>query len=59
MGGTILLFIGFRALITHFDSANTLSDSETIFGMLIPLVGTLLGSLVIYAKKKFFKKFLV
>ncbi|MBE5832394.1 MAG: hypothetical protein E7306_11735 [Butyrivibrio sp.] len=51
MGGTILLFIGFRALITHFDSANTLSDSETIFGMLIPLVGTLLGSLVIYAKK--------
>ncbi len=51
MGGTILLFIGFRALITHFDSANTLSDTETIFGMLIPLIGTLLGSLVIYSKK--------
>ena len=51
MGGIILLFIGFRALITHLDSANTLSDTETIFGMLIPLVGTLLGSLIIYAQK--------
>lgn len=51
MGGTILLFIGFRALITHLDSANTLSDTETIFGMLIPLVGTFLGSLIIYAQK--------
>ena len=51
MGGTILLFIGFRALITHLDSANTLSDTETLFGMLIPLVGTLLGSMIIYARK--------
>lgn len=51
MGGTILMFIGFRALITHLDSSNTLSDSETIFGMLIPLIGTLLGSVIIYAKK--------
>ena len=51
MGGTILIFIGLRALLTHLDSANTLSDTETIFGMLIPLIGTLLGSLIIYAKK--------
>ncbi|WP_024865721.1 manganese efflux pump [Butyrivibrio sp. FCS014] len=51
MGGTILIFIGLRSLITHLDSANTLSDTETIFGMLIPLIGTLLGSLIIYAKK--------
>ena len=51
MGGTILIFIGFRALITHLDKSQTLSDSETIFGMLIPIIGTLLGSAVIYAKK--------
>ncbi|MCR4739588.1 MAG: manganese efflux pump [Lachnospiraceae bacterium] len=51
MGGTILIFIGFRSLITHLDSSRTLSDSETIFGMLIPLLGTLLGSALIYAKK--------
>ena len=50
MGGTILLFIGFRALITYLDSSHSLSDNETIFGMLIPLLGTLLGSAVIYAK---------
>lgn len=50
MGGTILLFIGFRTLITYLDSSHSLSDNETIFGMLIPLLGTLLGSAVIYAK---------
>ncbi|MCR4851296.1 MAG: manganese efflux pump [Lachnospiraceae bacterium] len=51
MGGTILIFIGFRSLITYLDRSQTLSDSETIFGMLIPLIGTLVGSAVIYAKK--------
>ena len=50
MGGTILIFIGFRSLITHLDSSGTLSDIETIFGMLIPLIGTLLGAAFIYAK---------
>ncbi len=51
MGGTILIFIGFRSLITYLDKSQTLSDGDTIFGMLIPLIGTLLGSAVIYAKK--------
>ncbi|MBP5606695.1 MAG: manganese efflux pump, partial [Lachnospiraceae bacterium] len=51
MGGTILIFIGFRSLITYLDKSQTLSDNETIFGRLIPLIGTLLGSAVIYAKK--------
>ena len=51
MGGTILIFIGFRSLITYLDRSQTLSDGETIFGMLIPLIGTLLGAAVIYAKK--------
>ncbi len=52
MGGTILLFIGFRSLLTHLDSAHTLSDTDTIFGMLLPLAGTLLGSAAIYAQKE-------
>ena len=56
MGGTILIFIGFRSLITYLDSSHTLSDGETLFGMLIPLVGTLLGSAVIYAKKEQFRE---
>ncbi|MBR5358835.1 MAG: manganese efflux pump [Clostridiales bacterium] len=51
MGGTILIFIGLRSLITHLDSSNTLSDTETLFGMLIPLAGTLVGAAVIYAAR--------
>lgn len=51
MGGTILIFIGLRSLITYLDKSDALSDSETIFGMLIPLIGTLLGAAVVYAKK--------
>ncbi len=51
MGGTILIFIGFRALITYLDSSDTLSDGDTVFGMLIPLAGTLIGAALIYAKK--------
>ncbi len=52
MGGTILIFIGLRTLIEHLDSSNTLSDTEIIFGMLIPLAGTLIGAAVVYAKRK-------
>ena len=52
MGGTILVFIGLRSLISHLDKSQALSDTETIFGMLIPLIGTLLGAAVVYAKKK-------
>jgi putative Mn2+ efflux pump MntP/zinc transporter ZupT len=52
MGGTILIFIGFRALITHLDRSGALSDSETIFGMLIPLAGTVLGAAVVYASRR-------
>ena len=52
MGGTILIFIGLRALITHLDKSDALSDTETVFGMLIPLLGTLIGAAVVYAKKK-------
>jgi len=51
LGGTILIFIGLRTLISHLDKSQALSDTETIFGMLIPLVGTILGAAVVYAKK--------
>ena len=51
MGGTILIFIGLRSLITHLDRSQALADSETIFGMLIPLAGTVLGAAIVYARK--------
>ncbi len=53
MGGTILLFIGLKTLIEYLDTSNALSDSDNIFGMLIPLIGTVLGAASVYAKKKF------
>ncbi len=52
MGGTILVFIGLRSLISHLDKSEALSDTDIIFGMLIPLIGTVLGAAVVYAKKK-------
>ncbi len=51
-GGTILIFIGFYSLITSLDKSGALSDSDTIFGMLIPFAGTLLGALFVYTKRK-------
>lgn len=50
MGGTILIFLGLRSLITYLDKAQTLSDADTIFGMLIPLAGTVLGAGFAYSK---------
>ena len=52
MGGTILIFIGLRSLITSLDRSDTLTDPDVLFGMLIPLLGTVLGASFIYARKK-------
>jgi len=51
MGGTILIFIGLKTLIEFLDTSNAMSDSDTVFGMLIPLVGTVLGAASVYAQK--------
>lgn len=51
MGGVILIFIGLKTLIEYLDSSNAMSDSDTVFGMLIPLIGTVLGAASVYAKK--------
>jgi len=51
MGGTILVFIGLKTLIEFLDTSDAMSDSDTVFGMLIPLIGTVLGAAFVYAKK--------
>ncbi|MCR5584992.1 MAG: manganese efflux pump [Lachnospiraceae bacterium] len=51
MGGTILIFIGLKTLIEYLDTSNAMSNSDNIFGMLIPLVGTALGAASVYARK--------
>ena len=50
-GGTILIFIGIKTLIEALDTTGAMKDSDTIFGMLIPLLGTILGAAFVYAKK--------
>ncbi|MCR4927220.1 MAG: manganese efflux pump [Lachnospiraceae bacterium] len=51
MGGTILIFIGLKTLIGYLDKSDAMSDSDNIFGMLIPFIGTALGAASVYAKK--------
>ena len=50
-GGTILIFIGLHSLIDSLDTSGAVTNTDTIFGMLIPLIGTILGAAYIYAKK--------
>ncbi len=52
MGGTILIFIGLHALLESLDTAGAMSNSDTIFGMLIPLVGTVLGAAYVYTDRR-------
>ncbi|MCR5716761.1 MAG: manganese efflux pump [Lachnospiraceae bacterium] len=52
MGGTILIFIGLKTLIEFLDTNGAMSDSDTLFGMLIPLIGTVLGAAFVYAKQQ-------
>ena len=47
LGGTILIFIGINTLI---DSINNTSENATIYSLLIPLVGTLIGSGYVYVR---------
>ncbi len=51
MGGTILIFIGVKTLIGFLDKSNTMGNFDNVFGMLLPLLGTLLGASFVYAKK--------
>ncbi|MCR5627461.1 MAG: manganese efflux pump [Lachnospiraceae bacterium] len=51
LGGTILIFIGLYTLIGYLDTSDAMNDSDTVFGMLIPLIGTALGAAFVYAKK--------
>ena len=51
-GGTILIFIGLRSLIGSLDSLGAVRDADSVFGMLIPFLGTIIGSALIFSKRK-------
>ncbi|MCR5594393.1 MAG: manganese efflux pump [Lachnospiraceae bacterium] len=48
MGGTILIFIGLHSMIDALDTTGAMGDSSNVFGMLVPLIGTLLGAVFVY-----------
>ncbi|MBO4217899.1 MAG: manganese efflux pump [Erysipelotrichaceae bacterium] len=56
MGGTILIFIGINTLIESLENASGIQRSDTIFSLLIPLIGTVLGSAFVYVNKKELKE---
>ncbi len=57
-GGMILIFIGLRSLIGSLDQMGAVSDIDSVFGMLIPFLGTLIGSSLIFSKQKVSDKML-
>ncbi len=48
LGGTILIFIGINTLI---NSINDVTENATIYSLLIPLVGTIIGSGYVYVNR--------
>lgn len=51
MGGTILLFLGLRALINTLDPSGSMSASDALLGMLVPLAGTVLGAAFVFSRR--------
>lgn len=47
-GGFILIFIGLKVLLEHLGVLGFMSDADVLFGLLIPFVGTILGSAFVF-----------
>lgn len=58
MGGTILIFLGLRSMIDSLDTMGAMRNPDIVFGMLIPLIGTLIGAFFVYSREKTVSKLL-
>ena len=47
-GGFVLLFIGLKILLEHFGVVEFMNNSDVLFGLLIPFVGTIAGSAFVF-----------
>jgi len=47
-GGFILIFIGLKVILEHLGVLGFMSDADVLFGLLIPFVGTILGSAFVF-----------
>lgn len=47
-GGFVLLFIGLKILLEHFGVIEFMNNGDVLFGLLIPFVGTVIGSALVF-----------
>ena len=47
-GGFVLIFIGLKILLEHLGVLEFMSNSDVLFGLLIPFIGTVLGSALVF-----------
>jgi putative Mn2+ efflux pump MntP len=47
-GGFILVFIGLKVILEHYGILGFMSNTDVLFGLLIPFVGTILGSALVF-----------
>lgn len=55
-GGFILIFIGLKVLLEHLGVVEFMSNSDVLFGLLIPFAGTVIGSALVFVVKKEFQE---
>lgn len=51
-GGFVLIFIGAKILLEHFGILDFMSNGDVLFGLLIPFVGTVFGSAIVFIVKR-------
>lgn len=51
-GGFILLFIGTKVLLESFGLLEFMSNTDVLFGLLIPFLGTIIGSAFVFVIKR-------
>ena len=51
-GGFVLVFIGLKILLEHLGLLAFMSNSDVLFGLLIPFVGTIMGSALVFITDK-------
>ena len=47
-GGFVLIFIGLKILLEHLGVLKFMGNGDVVFGLLIPFVGTVLGSALVF-----------
>ncbi len=47
-GGFVLVFIGLKILLEHFGVLEFMGNGDVLFGLLIPFLGTVLGSAMVF-----------